>query len=257
MFDDLIETVEDTFEDVGKKVKNLDKKKIFIIACVVVFVIGLFVFMQKRKTTTTASEEVVVGGIGAGDIPFTSGSDIDLAYEGLVDEYNETLGDLASDYNNELLSLEQNYKDQLVTMEDSYTIAIEENKKYYSDELALLNESVAEIEAEKESLTKSIGSYDNNINYTQEIKDLMADGESGSSSKVTDLVISRASKISNEGLSKYQTDYDKNVDYMSAINKAKEEGASQEVIDTLTAQREAKIKGEKLTQYYGDLKQEK
>ena len=40
--------------------------------------------------------------------------------------------------------------------------------------------------------------------------------------------------------------YDKNVDYQAAINRAKETGASQSVIDTLTAQRNAKIKGENL-----------
>lgn len=40
--------------------------------------------------------------------------------------------------------------------------------------------------------------------------------------------------------------YDKNTDYAALINKAKSEGASQSVIDTLTAQRNAKIAGENL-----------
>lgn len=48
--------------------------------------------------------------------------------------------------------------------------------------------------------------------------------------------------------------YDKNTDYSALITQAKQRGASQAEIDGLTAQREAKIVGEKMTEYYKDLK---
>lgn len=47
--------------------------------------------------------------------------------------------------------------------------------------------------------------------------------------------------------------YDKNVDYQKKINEAKKAGASSSEIAKLESQRQAKIKGEKLTQYYGTL----
>lgn len=59
--------------------------------------------------------------------------------------------------------------------------------------------------------------------------------------------LSNSTSKSNSGSNKVT--YDKNVDYAAEINKAKQNGASQSYIDQLTAQREAKIKGENLTQY--------
>lgn len=257
MFDDLIETIEDTFDDLSEGVKKLDKKKVFIAAAAVVGAASLFVWYRNRNSGTTEYVETVIAGNGAGDVPATGSLTADSGVNELVDEYNNVLSDLQDQYSEELNYLEGVYQEQLSGVRSEYDAALKESELYYTDQLALLNSDVAELEAKNEAMKKSIGSYDNYINYTQEIKDVMADGASGSSDKVSSLVIARASKIANEeSKSGYRTDYDKNVDYMAAINKAKSEGASQEVIDTLTAQREAKIKGEQMTQYYGDLKKE-
>lgn len=71
---------------------------------------------------------------------------------------------------------------------------------------------------------------------------------SNTSGKTTNTT-TNSSKVTNSGSgsSSYGgISYDKNTDYAALINKAKSEGASQSVIDTLTAQRNAKIAGENL-----------
>lgn len=256
MFDDLIETIEDTFDGLSDGVKKLDKKKVFIAAGVIVGGAALIVWYRNRNTGSTEYVETVIAGNGAGDISST-GSLTDSGTNELVDEFNDVLAGLQDDFNAELSARDEIYKDQLSGVRSEFDSKLKETETYYTDQLVIMNGQVQELTAENETLSRSIGSYDNSINYTQEIKDVMADGAAGNSDKVSTLVIARATKIANEeSKSQYRTDYDKNVDYSAAINKAKSEGASQEVIDTLTAQREAKIKGEQLTQYYGDLKKE-
>lgn len=258
MFDDLIDNVEDTFEDIGDKL-NLDKKKVFVIAGMLVGGAALFLWWRSRTPETEVVETVIAGsGTGAADIAPTDNSDVDSGLGALVDEYNETLQDLQEQYNSEIINVQQLYSEQIQGVKSEYDYKLKETESYFSDQLDMLNQDVVELQAEKEAAEKSVGSYDKSINYTAEIQQAMADGAGGASDKVSTLVISRAAKISaEEEAKKYVTDYDKNVDYMAAINKAKAEGASQEVIDTLTSQREAKIRGEKMTQYYGDLKEGK
>lgn len=257
MFDDLIDNVEDTFEDIGDKL-NLDKKKVFLIAAGVTAAVGLYVWWRNR-TPETEYLETVVAGTSAADIGPSSGSVEDNSGVGaLVDEYNETLEQLQADYNSEILDMQKLYSEQIQGVKSEYDYKLAESENNFSDQLAILNEDVAELQTEKEAAEKAVGSYDKSINYTAEIQQALSDGAGGASDKVSTLVISRAAKISSESdKAQYATDYDKNVDYMAAINKAKAEGASQQVIDTLTKQREAKIKGEQMTQYYGDLTEDR
>lgn len=87
--------------------------------------------------------------------------------------------------------------------------------------------------------------YNGTIDYHGEIiKELRKNNPS--SSVINSLSSARDQKISSSGGKTPSVSYDKNTDYQALINKAKSVGASQSVIDTLTAQREAKIKGENL-----------
>ncbi len=101
-------------------------------------------------------------------------------------------------------------------------------------------------EASAQNLSTSTRTVDDNTDYSQVIKNLTSQGKAGNSQEVVQATINRATKITNNNMTQYATTYDKNVDYQAAINEAKASGASQSVIDTLTAQRNAKIKGENL-----------
>lgn len=104
-------------------------------------------------------------------------------------------------------------------------------------------------ESAAQRLNSGATTVDTGIDYQAVVNNLLASGHTGTSKEVTDAVVKRAEKIVSTGATEYATTYDKNVDYSLAIKQAQESGADQSVIDTLTAQRNAKIKGENMTEY--------
>lgn len=243
---DLIEKVEETFEDVGNKFKKIDKKKLLIVGGIGATILGLIVFIRKKDSQNASSYNGVVATNGAGDIPY-SNSEMPTqteTFNQLYEDYNDGLMDLAEQYNTELTGIKSQYNQSASDMQAKYDSIIMESTDYYETELAKLTNTNDSLLNENQTLK----SYSNDIDYALYTSSLLASGLSGSSDKVVDATISRASKIAdNDSLSKYVTTYDKNVDYQSAINKAIESGASQDVIDVLNAQRNAKIDGEGLS----------
>lgn len=105
------------------------------------------------------------------------------------------------------------------------------------------------LQASAQNLSRSNVTVEDKTDYMAVTKRLIGSGKAGNSAEVSDATIKRASKIASSNdsnIKQYATSYDKNVDYQAAINKAKADGADQKTIDTLTAQRAAKIKGENL-----------
>lgn len=96
--------------------------------------------------------------------------------------------------------------------------------------------------AGKAPSVKAPVSYDSNRDYMADIVTLLTND--GDINLVNNYGEQRAAKVAAGGGG--SVGYDPNVDYQAAINKAVASGASQSVIDQLTAAREAKIKGENL-----------
>lgn len=71
-----------------------------------------------------------------------------------------------------------------------------------------------------------------------------------SASTINQLYEARETKLAQSGNTDYIS-YDKNTDYSTLIQQAQKLGASDSVIRSLEQQRDAKIIGEKMTQYYG------
>lgn len=99
-------------------------------------------------------------------------------------------------------------------------------------------------EASAQELAKSYTTIDTSVDYAGVAQRLMQQGYAGNSKEVSQAIINRAAKINSmnsQGYTHYATTYDKNVDYAAAIQVAKAQGASQDVINTLTMQRNAKL----------------
>ena len=289
-----------TEKNKGKKkgFKNLNKKQKFLVLCVIVALIGLFVFYRKK----TGYNSVVASGYdgypvmsSVGDEGGGSGYD-ETDINGLLAEqeqyYNDQLNAVGGQYEETISGMEKQYAAQIDSMATQYEADIsrlQENLTYkdtvaqmlknsndwwytndpsaraaLSDENKLLGESIGATfdsktgtwlaadgsrlfvnshEAAAQDVKSSVKTYDAGKDYQSVINGLLAGGAKRDSEEVVNNVINRAAKISGENMS---VTYDKNVDYQAAINRAKETGASQSVIDTLTAQRNAKIKGENL-----------
>ena len=287
-----------TEKNKGKKkgFKNLNKKQKFLVLCVIVALIGLFVFYRKK----TGYNSVVASGYDGYPV-MSSVGDEGGGYEetdinGLLAEqeqyYNDQLNAVGGKYEETISSMENQYAaqiDSMATQHEEDISRLQENLTYkdtvaqmlknsndwwytndpsaraaLSDENKLLGESIGATfdsktgtwlaadgsrlfinshEAAAQNVKSSVKTYDAGKDYQSVINGLLAGGAKRDSAEVVNNVIDRAAKISGENMS---VTYDKNVDYQAAINRAKETGASQSVIDTLTAQRNAKIKGENL-----------
>ena len=292
-----------TEKNKGKKkgFKNLNKKQKFLVLCVIVALIGLFVFYRKK----TGYNSVVASGYDGYPVMSSmgdeGGSGSDSGYDetdinGLLAEqeqyYNDQLNAVGGKYEETISSMENQYAaqiDSMATQHEEDISRLQENLTYkdtvaqmlknsndwwytndpsaraaLSDENKLLGESIGATfdnktgtwlaadgsrlfvnshEAAAQNVSSSVKTYDAGKDYQSVINGLLAGGAKRDSAEVVNNVINRAAKISGENMS---VTYDKNVDYQAAINRAKETGASQSVIDTLTAQRNAKIKGENL-----------
>ena len=290
-----------TEKNKGKKkgFKNLNKKQKFLVLCVIVALIGLFVFYRKK----TGYNSVVASGYDGYPVMSSmgdeggSGSGYDETdINGLLAEqeqyYSDQLNAVGGKYEETISSMENQYAaqiDSMATQHEEEISSLQKNMTYkdtvaqmlknsndwwytndpsaraaLSDENKLLGESIGATfdnktgtwlaadgsrlfinshEAAAQNVSSSVKTYDSGKDYQAVINGLLAGGAKRDSDKVVNNVINRAAKISGENMS---VTYDKNVDYQAAINRAKETGASQSVIDTLTAQRNAKIKGENL-----------
>lgn len=101
------------------------------------------------------------------------------------------------------------------------------------------------LQASAQNLSRSNVTVEDKTDYMAVTQRLISSGKAGDSSEVVNATIQRATKIASSNdsdIKQYATSYDKNVDYQAAINQAKASGADQKTIDTLTAQREAKIR---------------
>ena len=290
-----------TEKNKGKKkgFKNLNKKQKFLVLCVIVALLGLFVFYRKK----TGYNSVVASGYDGYPVMSSmgeesgSGSGYDETdINGLLAEqeqyYNDQLNAVGGKYEETISSMENQYAaqiDSMATQHEEDISRLQENLTYkdtvaqmlknsndwwytndpsaraaLSDENKLLGESIGATfdsktgtwlaadgsrlfvnshEAAAQDVKSSVKTYDAGKDYQAVINGLLAGGAKRDSAEVVNNVIDRAAKISGENMS---VTYDKNVDYQAAINRAKQTGASQSVIDTLTAQRNAKIKGENL-----------
>ena len=290
-----------TEKNKGKKkgFKNLNKKQKFLVLCVIVALIGLFVFYRKK----TGYNSVIASGYDGypvmgpmGDEGGSGGGYDETDINGLLAEqeqyYNDQLNAVGGKYEETISSMENQYAaqiDSMATQHEEEISSLQKNMTYkdtvaqmlknsndwwytndpsaraaLSDENKLLGESIGATfdnktgtwlaadgsrlfinshEAAAQNVSSSVKTYDAGKDYQSVINGLLAGGAKRDSDDVVNNVINRAAKISGENMS---VTYDKNVDYQAAINKAKETGASQSVIDTLTAQRNAKIKGENL-----------
>ena len=288
-----------TDKNKGKKkgFKNLNKKQKFLVLCVIVALIGLFVFYRKK----TGYNSVVASGYDGYPVMSSMGEEGGGGYDetdinGLLAEqeqyYNDQLNAVGGKYEETISSMENQYAaqiDSMATQHEADISRLQENLTYkdtvaqmlknsndwwytndpsaraaLSDENKLLGASIGATfdsktgtwlaadgsrlfvnshEAAAQNVSSSVKTYDAGKDYQSVINGLLAGGAKRDSAEVVNNVIDRAAKISGENMS---VTYDKNVDYQAAINKAKETGASQSVIDTLTAQRNAKIKGENL-----------
>ena len=280
-----------------KGFKNLNKKQKFLVLCVIVALIGLFVFYRKK----TGYNSVVASGYDGYPVMSSMGEEGGGGYDetdinGLLAEqeqyYNDQLNAVGGKYEETISSMENQYAaqiDSMATQHEEDISRLQENLTYkdtvaqmlknsndwwytndpsaraaLSDENKLLGESIGATfdsksgtwlaadgsrlfvnshEAAAQDVKSSVKTYDAGKDYQAVINGLLAGGAKRDSAEVVNNVIDRAAKIAGENMS---VTYDKNVDYQAAINKAKETGASQSVIDTLTAQRNAKIKGENL-----------
>ena len=283
----------------GKKkgFKNLNKKQKFLVLCVIVALIGLFVFYRKK----TGYNSVIASGYDGYPVMGSVGEESGGGYDetdinGLLAEqeqyYNDQLNAVGGQYEETISGMEKQYAaqiDSMATQHEEEISSLQKNMTYkdtvaqmlknsndwwytndpsaraaLSDENKLLGESIGATfdnktgtwlaadgsrlfinshEAAAQNVSSSVKTYDSGKDYQAVINGLLAGGAKRDSDDVVNNVINRAAKISGENMS---VTYDKNVDYQAAINKAKETGASQSVIDTLTAQRNAKIKGENL-----------
>lgn len=283
----------------GKKkgFKNLNKKQKFLVLCVIVALIGLFVFYRKK----TGYNSVVASGYDGYPVMGSVGDEGGGGYDetdvnSLLAEqeqyYNDQLNAVGGKYEETISSMENQYAaqiDSMATQHEEEISSLQKNMTYkdtvaqmlknsndwwytndpsaraaLSDENKILGESIGATfdsksgtwlaadgsrlfvnshEAAAQDVKSSVKTYDAGKDYQAVINGLLAGGAKRDSDDVVNNVINRAAKISGENMS---VTYDKNVDYRAAINKAKETGASQSVIDTLTAQRNAKIKGENL-----------
>lgn len=288
-----------TEKNKGKKkgFKNLNKKQKFLVLCVIVALIGLFVFYRKK----TGYNSVVASGYDGYPVMGSVGEESGGGYDetdinGLLAEqeqyYSDQLNAVGGKYEETISSMENQYAaqiDSMATQHEEEISSLQKNMTYkdtvaqmlknsndwwytndpsaraaLSDENKLLGESIGATfdnktgtwlaadgsrlfvnshEAAAQNVSSSVKTYDAGKDYQSVINGLLAGGAKRDSAEVVNNVIDRAAKISGENMS---VTYDKNVDYQAAINKAKETGASQSVIDTLTAQRNAKIKGENL-----------
>lgn len=288
-----------TEKNKGKKkgFKNLNKKQKFLVLCVIVALIGLFVFYRKK----TGYNSVIASGYDGYPVMSSVGEESGGGYDetdinGLLAEqeqyYSDQLTAVGGKYEETISSMENQYAaqiDSMATQHEEEISSLQKNMTYkdtvaqmlknsndwwytndpsaraaLSDENKLLGESIGATfdnktgtwlaadgsrlfvnshEAAAQNVSSSVKTYDAGKDYQSVINGLLAGGAKRDSDEVVNNVIDRAAKISGENMS---VTYDKNVDYQAAINKAKETGASQSVIDTLTAQRNAKIKGENL-----------
>ena len=287
-----------TEKNKGKKkgFKNLNKKQKFLVLCVIVALIGLFVFYRKK----TGYNSVIASGYDGypvmSSVGEESGGYDETDINGLLAEqeqyYSDQLTAVGGKYEETISSMENQYAaqiDSMATQHEEEISSLQKNMTYkdtvaqmlknsndwwytndpsaraaLSDENKLLGESIGATfdnktgtwlaadgsrlfvnshEAAAQNVSSSVKTYDAGKDYQSVINGLLAGGAKRDSNEVVNNVINRAAKISGENMS---VTYDKNVDYQAAINKAKETGASQSVIDTLTAQRNAKIKGENL-----------
>lgn len=121
--------------------------------------------------------------------------------------------------------------DYAAKMQEAYNAGVDYNDPVFQNLVMLRQAKIAgeglDDTGKKVSATKSTAVY----------------SSGGSSASVSSSVnTSTANKTTT------QITYDRNTDYAALINKAKAEGASQEYIDKLTAQRAAKIAGENLNE---------
>lgn len=273
VFDDFGDTVSDGVENV----KDFIKEKPFVVAVVVVAAAGLFVAWKKSREATETTEEAATFYT----YPVT-GSAAGFQGESMEDSmYSDLLGNLSQiekDYAESVNELDQQYGSQFAEMESvlndlqsqNMTLAdqVAENKAAVqrnqvinqmeaNSDLWHLTSDAEErkrLEQENQKLGASIGmsfnskqgtwyNADGDIAYLTPLQ--TAKGRTPSNTKSSGTMTNNKTYQAsyNDAVAKSVT-YDKNVDYRAKINEAKASGASQSVIDSLTAQRNAKIAGE-------------
>ena len=161
-------------------------------------------------------------------------------------KYAETVNQINTNANKYNSSTNQAEKDALFSENAALVYGIggvmSPSGNYY-DRNTLEKLYFNEMDAAAQDLSSSNKTVDMGKDYAQVIVDLIGSGSAGNSAEVSQAAIDRATKIVNMGSSgtQHSASYNTNVDYAAAIQTAKAQGASQAVIDELTAAREAKI----------------
>ena len=277
-FDEVTETIEDGTKKFGKWIKD---NKVFAIALILTIVFALYSFYKKNKTVSGASSDtaeltsfayVPTGYEGyptmsegyaedlynAVDTMYSDFESIveqiqnetDSSYENIIDSY-KSYENIIDSYESDIKDLseslsyleEQNNKERIIAeMKENSNLwnltSDDSQRKALHDANVILGEQLG---ATFDSATGTWWLGDERL-YLNTFETA---GYNLPTTSVNDSVSinknpSSTSDIVNVG-------YDKNVNYQEEIIKAINSGASAETINTLNAQRDAKIKGENIT----------
>lgn len=277
-FDQVFDDFGDTVSEGVESVKDFVKEKPFVVAVVIVAAVALFVAWKRSRETIETTNETATfytyPTTGGGVASFQSESTSDSMYYDLLEEinrqdrdYQEILNDLDKQYGSQFAELESNLsnlKNQNVTLSDQIQqnqTALNKssimNQMEANSDLWHLTSDPAErkrLEDENKALGESIGLtfnagegswYESDGSRAYQTPLQTAQGRTTTNTPTSGQMVNNKTYTQeySDAAAKAVT-YDKNVDYMAKINEAKASGASQSVIDSLTAQRNAKIAGE-------------
>ncbi len=276
-FEKVIDNATETIQDAPKKaVKWVKKNKVFAIACGGAVVLGL-IALNKRKTETD-SDTVAYVPTGYEGYPTMSESAMEYGtymsgggtmsdntfYDEVISGVTDILNQSQVENNTAYESIVNTYEKQNLQYNETLSY-LEEQRRKDAVIAQMSNNSnlwgLADTDEERQALYESNQQLGASIGATFDSKSgtwwlngerlFFTNNELASGNLITtvnvDNDIDRNVLPTNTG-DTTKVSYDKNVDYASLINQAKAQGASQQVIDQLTAQRNAKIKGENLNE---------
>lgn len=273
--------VENVFENTGKSIKKFLKDNPFIVLCIVVGIIALILWWIRQKNAQEAdagyydgSQAIGYGGYGYPTVGAAEdGDNLDWYYnkiDSLTDEYDQKVSDLDEMY-------QQKFSDQ----EDKWTAAIDALQSKYDELYDkyddLLNQDPGDYEYQpggyasggsKLDIQAIIDQMEYNSNLWWDVtnkagRDALHAENHYLGSLIGAEYDGKTGVWSIDGVPIYNVDkgdamkyatgtgsksapngnvsYVANVDYQSAINNAIKTGASASTINTLNAQRNAKI----------------
>lgn len=165
--------INEVFDDLGQNAKKLMKSKPFIIACIAVGLIALYVNFSKKGSSSSETEEVSyydgTQAIGYAGYPGMGGSSGDSQYEW----YLEELTHMQEEYDENLEKLQEDYDTNMKDMQGQLDSAVEGFNKSLEDMQNEYDKSLADILAAKGSSSSS-SSSGKKATSTSSNKDLMA-----------------------------------------------------------------------------------